>query len=67
MVADSSSIAAEDSSFTRYGVYSWLESRAEITNVSYCMDSAIVPDRHSAAADSERIAACYPSQAGSGG
>ena len=30
----------------------WLESRAEIVNVSYLMDSAIIaPDRHSAAAE----------------
>ena len=33
------------------GVYVWLESRAEITNVSYRMDSAIAADRHSAAAE----------------
>ena len=32
-------------------VYLWLESRAEIINVSYRMDSAIAPDRHSAAAE----------------
>ena len=33
------------------GVYLWLESRAEITNVSYRTDSAIAPDRRSAAAE----------------
>ena len=32
----------------------WLESRAEITNVSYRMNSAIAPDRRSAAA-AERV------------
>ena len=37
---------SEDSSCTPCGVYLWLESRAEITNVSYCKNSAtIAPDR----------------------
>ena len=40
-------------SFTPCGIYSslWLESRAEGENVSYHMDSAIAPDRRSAAAE----------------
>ena len=36
--------------FTPCGVYLWLESPAEIINVSYRMDSAIAPDRYSASA-----------------
>ena len=38
-------VVAEDSSFTPCGVYLWLESRAEVTDVSSSnrMDSAIAP------------------------
>ena len=39
------SVVGEDNSFTPCGVlYLWLKSRAEKTNVSYRMDSAIAPD-----------------------
>ena len=42
--------------FTPCDVYLWLESRAEIMNVWYCMDSAIAPDRHSdSAVDSSSV------------
>ena len=42
------SVFAHDSSFTPCGVYLWLESRGDISNVSYRMDSAIIaPDLHS--------------------
>ena len=37
--------------FTPCDVYILLESRAEIINVSYRMDSATAPDRHSASAE----------------
>ena len=40
-----------DLQFTPCDVYIWLESRAEIINVSYRMDSAIAPGRHSASAE----------------
>ena len=47
------SVVAEDSSFTSCGVYFWFESRAETrrTDASFRLDSAIAPDRHSAAAE----------------
>ena len=45
------SVVAEDSSFTPCSVYLWLESQAEKTDISYCIDSSIGPDRHAAAAE----------------
>ena len=45
------SVESEDSSFTPCGDYLWLESRAEITNVLYRMESAIAPNRRAAAAE----------------
>ena len=41
--------------FTSCDVYIWLESRAEIINVSYRMDSAIAPDRDSASVTAFRV------------
>ena len=50
--------------FTPCGVYVWLESQAEITNVSYRIDSAIAADRHSAAAErvTRRFVICFGSE-----
>ena len=45
------SVVAGDSSPTCCGIYLLLESRAEITNVSFRMDSVTAPDRRSDAAE----------------
>ena len=61
----SSSLRQAVLQFTPYSVlvyYLWLESRAEIINVSYRMDSTIAPDRHSAAVervDSSSVLAAF--------
>ena len=51
----STDIRVECSAVTPCGVFLWLESRAERTNVSYRTGSAIVPDRRSAAAEPVQV------------
>ena len=66
----SAALVAENNGITPCGVYFWLESRAEITNVSHRMDSVIAPDRRAAAAEcvdsSSLLSALRPAYAPSG-